>query len=115
MSELVIITLFSGIGVCIVGGVAYAFNMNGRVARIETFIELMGRKSARALHSPHTPQLDAILEKIEKDVKITPGEMEVLKKSLDEILHGEAPEKFSRDYRASAAVLYGFLSKNMIK
>jgi hypothetical protein len=34
-----------------------------RITRLETFFEVLGRKAAQVLHSPHTPELDHYLEK----------------------------------------------------
>jgi len=33
-----------------------------RILKIETFLSLVGQKFASILHSPHTPELDALLE-----------------------------------------------------
>ena len=34
-----------------------------RITRLETFFEILGKKAAQVLHSPHTPELDRYLEK----------------------------------------------------
>lgn len=34
-----------------------------KIVRIETMLEIQGKTMARKLHSPHTPELDALLEK----------------------------------------------------
>lgn len=34
-----------------------------KIVRIETMLEIQGKTMARSLHSPHTPELDALLEK----------------------------------------------------
>jgi|SRR5580704_7591348 hypothetical protein len=40
-----------------------------RITRVETIISMWNTKSAEILHSPHTPELDALLEKFVKSYK----------------------------------------------
>lgn len=35
-----------------------------RVAKLEVIMALVGTKAAKILHSPHTPELDALIEKL---------------------------------------------------
>ena len=38
-----------------------------RITRLETFFEVLGKKAANILHSPHTPELDFFIEKYVTD------------------------------------------------
>ena len=49
------------------GAVIWAMAFSQRVARMEVVIELLSDKAARILHSPHTPELDAFIERLQKD------------------------------------------------
>lgn len=50
-------------GTIISAGVAIVFSMSQRLTRVETLVGAWNTKAAEILHSPHTPELDALLEK----------------------------------------------------
>jgi hypothetical protein len=83
--------LLSGLAVAASGGaLAFVVNVAGRLAtveaklvsglperltKLETVISMMGESAARALHSPHTPELDALLDKyIDNNYELSPAE-----------------------------------------
>ena len=78
--------------------------MDGRLIRIETTFDLMGHKMMGAFHSPHSPEIDAYLEKWQAKV-ITESEIQALKTLCEQI---EADPSKPREERAMAAeqVLY---------
>ena len=49
------------------GTVAVYVSLAQRITRLETFFEVFGKKAAQILHSPHTPELDAYLDKYVKN------------------------------------------------
>lgn len=49
------------------GAIIWAMAFSQRVVRMEVVIELLSDKAARILHSPHTPELDAFIERLQKD------------------------------------------------
>lgn len=70
-----------------------------RVIAIETKIEIFWRgvsfSSAQALHSPHTPALDALIEKFQRD-QIDDAELVEFKGILREIAEDEGETAFKR-------------------
>lgn len=77
-----------GVYVCIAAGVAFAFNNVQRITRIEALIETIGINAAKVLHSPHTPELDELLEKyIDRNYELSVEEWAALYKMCDAILH----------------------------
>lgn len=70
-TDQIIFWILGGYAVVIASGVAALLSVKGdnattreRVIRLETMLELMGRKAARSLHSPHDPYgIDAMLDK----------------------------------------------------
>lgn len=67
MNETLLIWLITGAyGFCFaisVSGVAFGMAIVQRISRLEAVMALFGEKAAKILHSPHTPELDALLEK----------------------------------------------------
>lgn len=55
--------LIAMMGAVIVGFTGWAFAMSQRVTVLETTLKMLGKTAAEILHSPHTPELDAALEK----------------------------------------------------
>jgi hypothetical protein len=55
--------ILTGLGMCIGGMLAWAFSTSQRLTKVETIVSLLAQKAAEILHSPHTPELDAMLEK----------------------------------------------------
>lgn len=54
--------LGSSVGI-LSAGVGGYINLVQRVTRVEAVLALFGEKAAKILHSPHTPELDSLLEK----------------------------------------------------
>lgn len=59
------VTLFIlGQAVFILGiGIGAYVSVVQRVTKLEAIVSLLGEKAAKILHSPHTPELDALIEK----------------------------------------------------
>lgn len=59
------VTLFiAGQAVVILGiGIGAYTSIVQRVTKLEAIVSLLGDKAAKILHSPHTPELDALIEK----------------------------------------------------
>lgn len=66
--------VLTGLFVCVGSATGMFFMMQSRVSsierklgerliKVETILALIGEKAAKILHSPHTPELDALLEK----------------------------------------------------
>lgn len=116
MSETVLITILSAYGAAFVGfgawTVAKIQDMSGRVIRLETILSMAGEKAARILHSPHTPELDLLLEHYwDRHYELSDGEWKRLAEICGEI-EGNAeadPEK-----RALAAGL-GLLAAHKLR
>ncbi len=64
------ILIFGAIGTCIAAGTGVAFYLGNRMTAVEVKIEMwtdsLGSKALGWLHSPHTPELDALIEKYQK-------------------------------------------------
>lgn len=74
-----------------------------RITRLETIMEILGDKAAKILHSPHTPDLDRLLEKYcDKYYLLTVAEWQELLTRCDEIENNLANPK---DQRALAAIV----------
>lgn len=65
-----ILWLLGVLVLCFGGGLAGFLRLNDRIAtviervvKMEVIISLLGETAAKVLHSPHTPELDALLEK----------------------------------------------------
>lgn len=72
-----------------------------RLVRIETMFEVYGEKAAKILHSPHTPQLDVLLEKyVDREYELTPAEWKELLGRCETIENDSGNPK---DQRALAA------------
>lgn len=52
--------------------------LENRLVKLETLFELLGDKAARALHSPHTPELDKFLEMMYKGEKMEDAQVDRL-------------------------------------
>jgi hypothetical protein len=66
----IILWVLGGVFVCIAAGAggflklyAMIYDLRESLGRLETKFEMLGFSAARVLHSPHTPELDALLEK----------------------------------------------------
>lgn len=81
---------------------AYA-SLSSRLVRIETIIEIMGIKAANVLHSPHTPELDGLLEKyVDRHYELSNEQWTRLLELCDEI---EQDTTNPKDQRALAAIV----------
>lgn len=77
--------------------------VTNRLTRLETIMDMLGDKAAKILHSPHTPDLDRLLEKyIDKYYNLTLEEWKELLARCDEIENNLANPK---DQRALAAIV----------
>jgi hypothetical protein len=88
---------------CVRDGLA---NITSRIIAIETKIEIFWKgvsySAAQALHSPHTPALDELIEKFQRD-QIDDAELSEFKKKLSEIENDEGETPFRR--KAASEVL----------
>lgn len=122
MEKDLLIWIFSGMFICVAGGLTAYLTMIGKVnemaekfanqvlgvdkrlLRVETLFEMWGEKAAKFLHSPHTPKLDALLEKYyDKHYNLTPEEWTELYDMCREI---EENTELPREERSLA----GFIS-----
>lgn len=84
-----------------------------RLTRLETTIALIGVKAARVLHSPHTPQLDRLLEKyIDRNYELTSEEWQELLGRCQAI---EDDLSNPKDQRALAAIVSAVCSHKLSK
>lgn len=84
-----------------------------RLTRLETTIALMGVKAARILHSPHTPDLDRLLEKyVDRDYELTYEEWTELLARCEAIENDLSNPK---DQRALAAIVIAVCSHKLSK
>lgn len=100
MSETVLITILGAYGASFIGFGAWAVakiqDMAVRVTRLETILSMAGEKAARILHSPHTPELDRLLEHYwDHHYDLSTAEWKRLAEICGEIERnmGEDPEK----------------------
>lgn len=108
MSNEAIISSIIGSGLLIAcGAIGYIlskiFGMDGRLIRIETMLELWGHKSAMVLRSPHSPELDGMLDKyVNRDYELTKDEWLRLNCMCEEI---ESNVSLPKQERALAALI----------
>lgn len=78
-------------------------SLDRRLTKIETLIEVWGTKAASILHSPHTPELDALLEKYaDRHYELTMAEWRRLLDLCEEI---ERDTTIERERRSLAGWL----------
>lgn len=79
MSETLQLALFTACFGAIVGLAGWMMNLKMSVVRLDTtlsvLINMLGKRAAGILHSPHTPELDALIDKFRRD-HITDTEMQ---------------------------------------
>jgi hypothetical protein len=91
---------------CIGAGFIILFNLVQRVARIEALVEAFGVNAAKVLHSPHTPELDKLLEKyIDRNYELSVEEWEQLHAMCDRIVHDTKLPKQERMLAGFVAAL----------
>lgn len=61
--------MISGLAAALGSAVATYVILVQRITRVETIISMWNTKFAEILHSPHTPELDALLEKLVKSYR----------------------------------------------
>lgn len=88
------------------GTVAYILTVQ-RLTKLETTLEFLGYNAAKALHSPHTPELDYLLEQYarsyeEKSYDLPYEDWDKLRKMCDEIVDDKT---LAAGYRATAAIV----------
>lgn len=88
MNETVLIWIFGAIFTLIAGLFIFCFQINNRLVRIETMLEVYGKKVARQLHSPTNHHgLDGYLDKyIDNNYDMSQKEWEELQKKCDELI-----------------------------
>lgn len=74
-----------------------------------TLVALLGEKIARVLHSPHTPELDALLEKVETHQSLSDEDRSKLLALLHQSIVNSGGEK-TKDERTMAAILFALLA-----
>ena len=93
--------IISGLSMIIGAGVGWAFTTSNRITRVETLVSTFSRKAGEILHSPHTPELDALLEKYVKSYQdrhyeLTYAEWEDLKRQCDALENDQTLAKGER-------------------
>lgn len=96
-----------GTGVTILGGgFAGYVSLTNRLTRIETTINLIGKKAANILYSPHTPELDELLkEYIESNHDLPQTKWERMEQLVLEIESSLTEDKDKRLLAAIVAAL----------
>lgn len=89
--------LFAGGGFVIAGHISFSV----RLAKLETMWSMVSKQAAEILHSPHTPELDALLEKLVKTYEnrhyeLTLDEWEELQRLSQQIKEDELEPKGTR-------------------
>lgn len=115
MNETTQIWLFGGayafIFVISTGGIGLFLTLVQRVSRLEAVMALFGEKAAKILHSPHTPELDALLEKYcDRNYTLSLAEWKNLLDMMEEI---ENDQKRPKEERALAAVISVMASRTL--
>ena len=80
-----------------------------RITRLETFFEVLGKKAANILHSPHTPELDSFIEKYVSD-KMLPDDWQHLLRLVDDV---EGNLDRPKEERALAAMVAAACRKKL--
>ncbi|MDE2102585.1 MAG: hypothetical protein KGL39_35385 [Patescibacteria group bacterium] len=78
-------------------------------SQFNTLVALLGEKIARVLHSPHTPELDVLLEKLERHENLSDAEKLRLLRMTHEIIHNIGGER-TKEERTMAAILFALLA-----
>lgn len=101
-------------GVGFVGASITAYiSLVQRLTKIETTIDLLGEKAARVLHSPHTPDLDRLLEKyVDRHYELSHAEWQELLERCQAI---EDDITNPKDQRALAAIVSAVCSHKLMK
>lgn len=95
--------LFTALGFIFWNNLAAHSEIKERLIVIETTINLMGLNAAKSLHSPHTPELDTLLEKyIDREYELTVDEWDALLHTCETIMEDKIE---SHGYRVNAAFL----------
>lgn len=105
--------LISGAYLIIAAAVAAYILMIQRMTRMETTLELMGYNAAKALHNPHTIELDSLLEKYaldfeREDYDMPDDELQKLQALCDEIVEDKS---LTTGYRATAGIVSAMCRK----
>lgn len=108
--------LISGAYLLIAAAVAAYILLVQRLTKMETTLELMGYNAAKALHNPHTVELDALLEKyalaFEKDdYEMPDDELAKLQALCDEIIEDKS---LTTGYRATAGIVSAMCRRKRI-
>lgn len=106
MNETLLIWLFGGAYAAIAGLGVFALTISNRMTRMEAVMSLLVKNAARVLHSPHTPELDVFLEKLDSHQRLTQPEQ----KRLFEILHEIISDRnLTSGHRTLAAMIVSIL------
>jgi hypothetical protein len=66
-------------------------DLDNRVVKLETLINLFGKKAATHLHSPHTPELDVLLDAyIDRHYELSREQWQRLRELCDEVTNDKA-------------------------
>ncbi len=106
-----LIWILTGIFICISAGTLAYISLVQRIVKLETVLALLGEKAAKILHSPHTPELDALLEKyLDRYYELSYEEWQRLIHMCQEI---EDDNKQSKECRALAAIVLAIASHKL--
>lgn len=108
MEKEYILWVLGSIQTIVTGIVVYVFKSliddRLRIGRLEIILATISEKAASILHSPHTPELDALLEKyVNRNYELTPEEWQRLLAMTDDI---ERDHGVSKGERVLAAILH---------
>lgn len=90
MNQTIILWLFGAyqsiLTLALASGIGWLILIVQRLTKVETILALIADKAAAILHSPHTPELDALLEKYcDRTYTMTELEWEKLRRMCGEI------------------------------
>jgi hypothetical protein len=103
MNEQLVIFLV-GQAIIFLGTGVWAYStLAQRMTRVETYFEIMGKRAAKILLSPHTPELDEYLQKY-VDEKMTYGDWTKLLELCDLLEGDKVKPKEERTLAAIVAV-----------
>lgn len=113
MSESLLIWIFGAVFGCIVAGGAFQFSLANRILRIEIILRSINKRAAEILHSPHTPELDVLLERVAEHGSVPVEKKDEFMEMLEEIEKSLSNTKSERLLAALLSCITPHAKKNM--
>lgn len=89
--------IFGAVFGCMSGMALFQFSLSNRILRLEVVLTAINKRAADILHSPHTPQLDVLLEKVASEgtlPKSNVGQFMEMLESIEKDLSNTKTERF---------------------